>query len=65
VACEITFSSRATAVFDTVMLLIGGAIAAALPLTIGWVPFGIPNLSPTIQATIVVAALASGAVLGR
>jgi hypothetical protein len=47
------------------MLLISGPITAALPLTIAWVPYGTPNLSPTIQAPIVVAALASGAVLGR
>jgi ABC-type thiamin/hydroxymethylpyrimidine transport system permease subunit len=65
VPCEIPFVLTRSRRFDTVMLLISGPITAALPLTIAWVPYGTPNLSPTIQAPIVVAALASGAVLGR
>ena len=62
-ACETPFVITRYRRLATVMRLISGAIAAALPPTIAWVPYGIPNLPPTIQASIVAAALVSGAVL--
>jgi energy-coupling factor transport system substrate-specific component len=63
-ACELPFLATRYRRFGLPALMVGGALAQLLTLALAWVPYGIPALSPVLQAVIVAVTAISGAVLG-